>query len=144
MFLLHSRSDSRGGANGGPAQVNPPGRGNGGSVSILPSTTASTTARISGGIPNGSPNAGVIVGAILGALAGVVSVRLAAPPTAGGGAGIDLKFILLWLFRKRMALKKPGNKPLNAWDEANMLQNMKNEEIHVTTVAKQRYVYRKR
>jgi hypothetical protein len=57
---------------------------------------------------------------------------------------IDNEFLLLWLFRKKMALKKPTNKPLNPWDEANLLQNMKNEEIHVTTVAKQRYVYRKR
>lgn len=39
--------------------------------------------------------------------------------------------------------KKKETKKLDPWDEANLLQNMKNEEIHVTTVAKQRYVYRR-
>jgi len=34
-------------------------------------------------------------------------------------------------------------KKINPWDEANMLQNVKNEGVHVTTVANQRYVYRK-
>ena len=33
-------------------------------------------------------------------------------------------------------------KKLGAWDTANSLQNVKNEAVHVTTVAKQRYVYR--
>ncbi len=31
---------------------------------------------------------------------------------------------------------------MNRWDEANMLQNMKNEAVYVTTAAEQRYVYR--
>lgn len=31
---------------------------------------------------------------------------------------------------------------MDPWDEANLLQNMKNEGVHVTTVANQRYVYR--
>jgi hypothetical protein len=33
-------------------------------------------------------------------------------------------------------------KKTNPWDEANMLQNVANEGVHVTTVANQRYVYR--
>lgn len=32
---------------------------------------------------------------------------------------------------------------MNPWDEANLLSNQKNEAVYVTTVAEQRYVYRK-
>lgn len=47
------------------------------------------------------------------------------------------------MFRKYVAAKKADDaKKLNAWDEANLLQNMKNENVHVSTVANQRYVYR--
>ena len=38
--------------------------------------------------------------------------------------------------------KKEDKKKLDPWDEANMLDNQKNEGVHVTTVANQRYVYR--
>ncbi|WWC86315.1 uncharacterized protein L201_001188 [Kwoniella dendrophila CBS 6074] len=70
----------------------------------------------------GSPNAGVIVGAILGTLAG-------------------LGFLYFLCLKVSPKLKKDKEKKLNPWDEANLLQNMKNEEVHVTTAANQRYVY---
>ncbi|ORY23214.1 hypothetical protein BCR39DRAFT_595631 [Naematelia encephala] len=71
----------------------------------------------------GAPNAGAIVGAILGSLAGIG--------------------LLVFLFRKfGPHLPKKEDKKLNPWDEANLLQNMKNEEVHVTTAANQRYIYR--
>jgi hypothetical protein len=41
-----------------------------------------------------------------------------------------------------MRKAKKDEKKLGAWDNANLLQNMKNEMVHVTTVARQRYVYR--
>lgn len=37
---------------------------------------------------------------------------------------------------------KKEEKKLGAWDNANLLQNMKNEMIHISTDAEQRYVYR--
>lgn len=40
-----------------------------------------------------------------------------------------------------MRLEGPKKK-LDPWDQANLLQNQKNEEVHVTTAANQRYVYR--
>ncbi|WVW82372.1 hypothetical protein I302_104379 [Kwoniella bestiolae CBS 10118] len=71
---------------------------------------------------SGTPNAGVIVGAVLGSIAGLA--------------------FLYYLCRKvSPQLKKKDTKKLNPWDEANLLQNMKNEEVHVTTAANQRYVY---
>ncbi|WVN85481.1 uncharacterized protein L203_100627 [Cryptococcus depauperatus CBS 7841] len=70
----------------------------------------------------GPSNVGVIIGAILGSLAGLV---------------------ILWYIYRRVAgpKKPPKNKDLNSWDEANLLQNMKNEGVHITTAANQRYVY---
>jgi hypothetical protein len=50
--------------------------------------------------------------------------------------------LLAWFFRRVYPKLKPGEAKLAPWDEANLLQNMKNEEVHVTTAAKQRYVYR--
>lgn len=46
------------------------------------------------------------------------------------------------MFRKVHQAMKPDVKKPNPWDDANMLQNVKNEGVHVTTVANQRYVYR--
>jgi hypothetical protein len=59
----------------------------------------------------------------------------------------NLQALLFWAFRRARnggagAAAKPEEKKLNPWDQANLLQNMKNEEVHVTTVANQRYVYR--
>ncbi|ORX36005.1 hypothetical protein BD324DRAFT_651912 [Kockovaella imperatae] len=72
---------------------------------------------------SGTPNGGVIAGAILGSLAGLL--------------------LLIWIFRRGIFSIKKNDKKLDPWDEANMLQKQKNEAVHVTTVAKQRYVYRK-
>lgn len=47
------------------------------------------------------------------------------------------------MFRVVHAKMNEEKKKTNPWDEANMLQNVKNEGVHVTTVANQRYVYRK-
>ncbi|KAK4689716.1 hypothetical protein P7C73_g385, partial [Tremellales sp. Uapishka_1] len=97
---------------------------NGGVATATESATSSAPAT---GIPNtatatGSPSAGTIVGAVLGSLA---------------GAGL-----LFWLVRRAAPkITKPKEKKLNPWDQANLLQNMKNEEVHVTTAANQRYVY---
>jgi hypothetical protein len=53
------------------------------------------------------------------------------------------QLLLFFLFRKAAPkLAKPSSKKLNPWDEANLLQNMKQENVHITTVAQQRYVYR--
>jgi hypothetical protein len=53
------------------------------------------------------------------------------------------QLLLFFLFRKvAPKLAKPTPKKLNPWDEANLLQNMKQENVHITTVAQQRYVYR--
>jgi hypothetical protein len=46
------------------------------------------------------------------------------------------------MFRVVHAKMNEEKKKTNPWDEANMLQNVKNEGVHVTTVANQRYVYR--
>lgn len=46
------------------------------------------------------------------------------------------------MFRQVHKALKPDEKKVNPWDDANMLQNVKNEGVHVTTVANQRYVYR--
>ncbi|RSH92839.1 hypothetical protein EHS25_008285 [Saitozyma podzolica] len=70
----------------------------------------------------GGTSAGTIIGALLGTLAGLL--------------------LLFFLFRKvAPKLAKPSPKELNPWDEANLLQNMKQENVHITTVAQQRYVY---
>ncbi|WRT64207.1 uncharacterized protein IL334_001136 [Kwoniella shivajii] len=111
-----------GNANGSPTSMGP-------SSSITPTNTSNNGT--SGSSPNasgvpaspgGSPNVGVIIGAILGSIAGVG---------------------FLWFLCRKVAprMKKPADKKLNPWDEANLLQNMKNEEVHVTTAANQRYVY---
>ncbi|KIR69437.1 hypothetical protein I314_00548 [Cryptococcus bacillisporus CA1873] len=75
-------------------------------------------------IEGGAPNIGVIIGAILGSPAGAAILyficRRAVPPA-----------------------KSSEKKKMDPWDEANLLQNMKNEGVHVTTVANQRYVYRR-
>ncbi|WVF70516.1 hypothetical protein IAT40_005306 [Kwoniella sp. CBS 6097] len=96
----------------------------GGSTNATSSSPSSTPMQGQSGTPgnNGSPNAGIIVGAVLGSLAGLG--------------------FLYWLCRRvKPASKKAEDKKLNPWDEANLLQNMKNEEVHVTTAANQRYVY---
>lgn len=50
---------------------------------------------------------------------------------------------MYFLCRKAVpAAKSSEQKKMDPWDEANLLQNMKNEGVHVTTVANQRYVYR--
>jgi hypothetical protein len=55
----------------------------------------------------------------------------------------SIQLLLFFLFRKvAPKLAKPSPKELNPWDEANLLQNMKQENVHITTVAQQRYVYR--
>lgn len=46
------------------------------------------------------------------------------------------------MFRVAHEKSKDKKKEVNPWDDANMLQNVKNEGVHVTTVANQRYVYR--
>ncbi|TYJ56353.1 hypothetical protein B9479_002901 [Cryptococcus floricola] len=101
----------------------------GSTTTLSPSGTGATTAQGATatstgveGISGGAPNVGVIIGAVLGSLAGVV---------------------LLWFAcRKAVQAKKNGDvKKLDPWDEANMLQNQKNEGVHVTTAANQRYVY---
>ena len=53
-----------------------------------------------------------------------------------------MQALLYFMFRKVHKALKPDDKKVNPWDEANMLQNVKNEGVHVTTVANQRYVYR--
>lgn len=79
-----------------------------------------------------------MIGAILGGIAGIVS-----PEEAKHGCCADWQLLLFFMFRKYVAAKKAdGGKKLNKWDEANLLQNMKNENVHVSTVANQRYVYR--
>ncbi|WVQ70900.1 hypothetical protein IAR50_000425 [Cryptococcus sp. DSM 104548] len=83
-----------------------------------------TSTGISGSSSGGAPNVGVIIGALLGSLAGVLEV------------------ILWFVCRKAIptATKEDKGK-MDPWDEANMLQNQKNEGVHVTTAANQRYVY---
>jgi hypothetical protein len=54
------------------------------------------------------------------------------------------KVALYVMFKVVHAKMNEEKKKTNPWDEANMLQNVKNEGVHVTTVANQRYVYRKR
>jgi hypothetical protein len=46
------------------------------------------------------------------------------------------------MFRDAHEKSKDKKKEVNPWDDANMLQNVKNEGVHVTTVANQPYVYR--
>ncbi|OCF41804.1 hypothetical protein I317_04410 [Kwoniella heveanensis CBS 569] len=103
------------------------GIGFGGTTNTSSSSNPSSTPMQSGGSGtpgnSGSPNAGIIVGAVLGSLAG-------------------LAFLYWFCRRVKPAAKKAEDKKLNPWDEANLLQNMKNEEVHVTTAANQRYVYR--
>jgi len=53
-----------------------------------------------------------------------------------------VKVLLYLMFRVVHAKMKEPKKKTSPWDEANMLQNVKNEGVHVTTVANQRYVYR--
>jgi hypothetical protein len=57
----------------------------------------------------------------------------------------DHKILLYYFFRKygRPADSKPKPNSVNKWDAANNLQAMKQEAVFVTTVAEQRYVYRK-
>ncbi|AAW42667.2 expressed protein [Cryptococcus deneoformans JEC21] len=91
-----------------------------GSSSNTASNSGATA--LSAATEGGAPNVGVIIGAILGSLAGVA--------------------ILYFLCRKAVpAAKSSEKKKMDPWDEANLLQNMKNEGVHVTTVANQRYVY---
>jgi hypothetical protein len=50
-----------------------------------------------------------------------------------------------WSVRRynTQAAAKKADKKLNPWDEANLLQNAKNEGVYITTAAtNQRYVYR--
>ena len=54
------------------------------------------------------------------------------------------KVALYVMFRVVHAKMNEEKKKTSPWDEANMLQNVKNEGVHVTTVANQRYVYRER
>lgn len=56
---------------------------------------------------------------------------------------IDVQALLFWMFRVAHEKSKDKKKEVSPWDDANMLQNVKNEGVHVTTVANQRYVYRK-
>jgi len=53
------------------------------------------------------------------------------------------KVALYIMFRVVHAKMNEEKKKINPWDEANMVQNVKNEGVHVTTVANQRYVYRR-
>lgn len=97
----------------------------------------------------GAPNAGVIIGAILGTLIGLVSISVSSSPITDNKSvrtliadGTQCQALLAYCMRKVIPEMKMKNKKLTPWDEANMLQNMKNEEVHVTTAASQRYVYR--
>ena len=54
----------------------------------------------------------------------------------------DTQLLLIWAFRSGVFVVKKKDKKMDPWDEANMLQKQKNEAVHVTTVGKQRYVYR--
>ncbi|ODO11692.1 hypothetical protein I350_00476 [Cryptococcus amylolentus CBS 6273] len=101
---------------GSTATLSPSGTG---ATTTTGATATSTSVK---GTSGGAPNVGVIIGAVLGSLAGVV---------------------LLWFAcRKAVQAKTQGDdKKLDPWDEANMLQNQKNEGVHVTTAANQRYVY---
>ncbi|WVQ82548.1 hypothetical protein IAT38_004677 [Cryptococcus sp. DSM 104549] len=96
--------------------------GPGGATGTGNSSATGTGGSDIGATQGGSPNAGVIVGAVLGSLAGVG---------------------FLWYLCRKVApaAKAAAEKKMNPWDEANLLQNMKNEEVHVTTAANQRYVY---
>jgi len=146
---------SSGTINGATTTLTPPA----GSVatdttSPFPTDSTSGGDGITDATSTGIPNVGTIVGAILGALAGVVSRSSSTArspyqvPHISISRSVALtrqcstQLLLLWLFRRRLRAKKPDEKKLNPWDEANLLQNMKNEEVHITTVAKQRYVYR--
>jgi hypothetical protein len=56
---------------------------------------------------------------------------------------LTIQVLLFVMFRVVHAKMKDVKKTTSPWDDANMLQNVKNEGVHVTTVANQRYVYRK-
>ncbi|KAK8865991.1 hypothetical protein IAR55_001141 [Kwoniella newhampshirensis] len=118
-------------ANGPKGGVGFGGNINGTATTLGPGSATATSAN-SNGTPlgnngpatsGGSPNAGVIVGAVLGTIAGL---------------GITAYIIRRHITRQP---KKDPEKKVSPWDEANLLQNMKNEEVHVTTAANQRYVY---
>ena len=88
-------------------------------------------------VDNSKPPVGAIIGGVLGGLAALVrryhSVR----------AILTNKVLLYIMFRVVHKAMNEEKKKTSPWDEANMLQNVKNEGVHVTTVANQRYVYRK-
>lgn len=84
---------------------------------------------------NSKPAVGAIIGGVLGGLAALVSHR----PIMNRP---HHKVALYVMFRVVHAKMNEVKKKTNPWDEANMLQNVKNEGVHVTTVANQRYVYR--
>ncbi|CAD6571309.1 MAG: hypothetical protein TREMPRED_000238 [Tremellales sp. Tagirdzhanova-0007] len=108
-----------GSAAGGSTTIGPSASPSGSGTSTGPTST--TTGGPNGATGSGSPNAGAIVGGIIGALAGLG--------------------LLFFFFRRVAPRLKNKERHLNAWDQANLLQNMKNEGVHVTTAANQRYVY---
>ncbi|KAK6905775.1 hypothetical protein I203_106606 [Kwoniella mangroviensis CBS 8507] len=114
-----------GNENGTPTTLNPSSSSHPASGNTSSNSNNTGSSSNNGNIPSsqgGTLNAGVIVGAILGSIAGLA--------------------FLYFLCRKvSPKFKKKDTKKLNPWDEANLLQNMKNEEVHVTTAANQRYVY---
>lgn len=88
-------------------------------------------------VDNSKPPVGAIIGGVLGGLAALVG--RSSPHEYDC---THRKVALYIMFRVVHAKMNEEKKKTSPWDEANMLQNVKNEGVHVTTVANQRYVYR--
>lgn len=87
-------------------------------------------------VDNTKAPVGAIIGGVLGGIAALVR------PTLPPWIKLTNKVTLYVMFRVVHAKINEEKKKTSPWDEANMLQNVKNEGVHVTTVANQRYVYR--
>lgn len=96
---------------------------------------------LSAATEGGAPNIGVIIGAILGSLAGVVCLIIK-DELAGKETMTKTMNRQSCISSFEELFQASEKKKMDPWDEANLLQNMKNEGVHVTTVANQRYVYR--
>jgi hypothetical protein len=101
-----------------------------------------TGGTLPGATGGGAPSAGAIVGILIGVLAALVRSN---KPVEHAEEIANVQILLYYFFRKygRPAVVKPPANNVNKWDAANNLQAMKQEAVLVTTVAEQRYVYRK-
>lgn len=112
---------------GTPGAAYPP--GSGGSSSIGGGSTGTndtgTSSGLSGATSSGGVNAGAIVGGVLAAVAAIAGIW--------------------WFFNKRAALMaKAAPEKLSGYDDANHIQKViegKNQGVHITTFAHQRYYY---